>query len=512
MHSGMGIWPALAAEAAARRSSLLTTLVFLGIMLLVRAATPMNHKPRVRFQLLCFGLYLLSLPLRAVLVNYGMEEPDAKLTVLPATVLFAVGVISVTATVLFDLVGRSSLHKLRIVRTVLSATAAIVVTLVLLHRTGVNLSSIIATSAVLTGVIGFALQETLGNVIGGIAMQLESTVSIGDWVTIGDVTGQVVEIRWRSMSVVTRNDDMVIIPNGLIAKGLILNLSRPVAWHRQWVQFDVHYRHPPNEVQKVVLEALKGIANVKQADPPPDCILFRMEQDHAHYAVRYRLLDLRHDDGTDSEVRKRIWYALRRKGIEIPYPARNIFVTELSREREESKWQKEHEKRLKTLKKVAILAPLDDDGLDHIADRCRVEVFGQGETILRQGAPGDSLYVIRKGLVSVRLSAGGGEHEVATLLEGQLFGEMSLMTGAARTATCVAKTDCECYVIDRALFQEVLASRASLVSEISEILTKREEELKDELGRLGAQAAGGQVERHDLINRIKSFFGIQDRR
>ncbi|MSP61954.1 MAG: mechanosensitive ion channel [Myxococcales bacterium] len=487
-------------------SAVATALICLALLGLLRLLLRPPRRPPMAFPLVCLGLYILTLPTNAMVhaLNLGGRHDWVDL---PASVLFALGIVQVAALILFDMLGRS-IRKVRIVRTVVSTVAAIVIVLALVHHEGVNLSAIFATSAVLTGVIGFALQETLGNVIGGIALQLESTVAIGDWITVGEVTGQVVEVRWRSLSIVTRNDDMVIIPNGLLAKQSFVNLSRPVPWHRQWVHFDVHYRHPPNEVQQVVLEAVKGIPNVRD-EPVPDCIFFRMEQDHAHYAVRYRLADIRHDDGTDSEVKKRIWYALRRHGIEIPYPSRNIFVTELSKERADAKWQKQHHARLASLRKVAIFAPLDEEHLELLADRCRVEVFGTGEIILRQSEPGDSLYVIRHGSVSIRVAVDGVEREVAQLDEGQIFGEMSLMTGEARKATAIAGTDAECYVIDRALFQEVLATRKSLVDEISAILAARQVELEGEVAQLGAARAGAGAAHHaDLLDRIRGFFGL----
>ena len=67
-----------------------------------------------------------------------------------------------------------------------------------MHVGGVNLASIITTSAVLTGVVAFSLQETLGNLWGGISLQLDNTARLGDWVRIENVTGQIVGIRWRS--------------------------------------------------------------------------------------------------------------------------------------------------------------------------------------------------------------------------------------------------------------------------------------------------------------------------
>ena len=103
-----------------------------------------------------------------------------------------------------------------------SPIASAVAMVMLLSRSGVNLLSIITTSAVLTAVIGLALQDTLGNLLSGVAMQLESSIAIGDWIRLDErPIGRVLEIRWRSTMIRTKNDDLVIIPNGLFAKGVI---------------------------------------------------------------------------------------------------------------------------------------------------------------------------------------------------------------------------------------------------------------------------------------------------
>ncbi len=87
--------------------------------------------------------------------------------------------------------------------------------LFLLSHHGVNLSGIIATSAVPTTVIGFSLQDTLGNVIGGVSLQAERSIAVGDWVRIGDIEGRVRETRWRQTSIESRDWDTVVIPNGI---------------------------------------------------------------------------------------------------------------------------------------------------------------------------------------------------------------------------------------------------------------------------------------------------------
>jgi CRP-like cAMP-binding protein len=305
----------------------------------------------------------------------------------------------------------------------------------------------------------------------------------------------------------TKNGDLLTIPNGLFGKGVLTHFNKDQLQNRRWVYFNVHLRHAPNLVQQVVLQALADTPNVSTR-PAPDCIVYSFEPSYLKYAVRYRLVDFLPDDPTDSEVRKRIWYALHRRQIEIPYPGQNVFVTELNSEREREKAARERARRLESLAKVELFTPLDEQERLHVVDGLRLEMFGAGETILHAGDPGDSLYVLRAGEVSVRLGVDGLEKEVAILHSGEFFGEMGLMTGETRRATVVAKSDAECYVIDRALFLEILRANESLPVRIGQLLSEREMRNKIEREGLSAEAARQHADHQALLERIKVFFGL----
>jgi small-conductance mechanosensitive channel/CRP-like cAMP-binding protein len=499
-------WHDLDLEFHVRQVGVTAAAVCLALLVLGRALLPVADRGRVRLAIFFVSTYLLLLFVKAALLNVGME--DAYCTAhLAALVALAWGITGTVGMLLFDLAGRS-LHIPKILRDLSVTIASAVALVVLLSRAGVNFLSIITTSAVLTAVIGLALQDTLGNLLSGVAMQLESSIAIGDWIRLDErPIGRVLEIRWRSTVIRTKNDDLVIIPNGLFAKGVITIFGKEELQNRRWVYFNVHLRHPPNLVQKIVRDALVGTPNVS-TKTPPDCITWRYHESWLEYAVRYRLVDYGPDDPTDSEVRKRIWYALHRENIEMPYPGYNVFMTEMSSARAATKADRERGRRLELLQTVGILAPLDDGARMHVADGLHHTVYGTGEVIMRVGEPGDSLYIIRGGTVSVRLDVDGLEKEVATLGEGDFFGEMSLMTGEPRHATVVAKSDAECYVIDRALFQQILRNNAKLADEIGKLLSEREMKNKIEREGLSAEAARKSTDHQALLHRIRSFFGL----
>jgi CRP-like cAMP-binding protein len=212
----------------------------------------------------------------------------------------------------------------------------------------------------------------------------------------------------------------------------------------------------------------------------------------------------------DAAVRSAIWYALHRAGMEIPFPSMNINVTEMNEVREERKQDEEYARRLDALSRVDVFRALDAGKIDRLSRRMRMIIYGPGEVVLRQGDPGDSLYVVRSGSVAVQVGTDGARKEVATLTTGQFFGEMSLMTGESRSATVVAKTDCECYIVDKESFQEVLEERPELAGVISEILTRRQVMLDG--ATADATLTSQTVQKNQLRSKIASFFGIVSKR
>ncbi|MGZ5218320.1 MAG: mechanosensitive ion channel domain-containing protein, partial [Caldimonas sp.] len=231
-------WHDLDLELHTRQPGITAACVCLALLILGRALLPVADRGRVRLAIFFVLTYLLLLFVKASLLNVGLENAYATAH-LGALVALAWGITGTAGLVLFDLAG----HRFRIPKILrdLSVTIASAVAMVmLLSRSGVNLLSLITTSAVLTAVIGLALQDTLGNLLSGVAMQLESSIDIGDWIRLDErPIGRVLEIRWRSTVIRTKNDDIVIIPNGLFAKGVITLFGKDGLENRRWVYFNV---------------------------------------------------------------------------------------------------------------------------------------------------------------------------------------------------------------------------------------------------------------------------------
>ncbi|MFZ5786002.1 MAG: cyclic nucleotide-binding domain-containing protein, partial [Acidobacteriota bacterium] len=336
----------------------------------------------------------------------------------------------------------------------------------------------------------------------------------GDWIKVGEVSGRVVEVRWRSTRIETRNWETVVIPNSQLVRNQFLILGKrsgqPRKW-RRWVYFNVDFRTPPPRVIEAVEGAIRGAQlDHVASDPAPSCIMMDLGESTGRYALRYWLTDLAADDPTDSVVRTRIHFALRRAGIALSIPAQAVFMTEETRERSEEKHGSDRERRLAALRQVELFDGLSDGDRDRLAAGLHYAPFARGEVMTRQGAVAHWLYMIIAGEAEVRVSADGGlEREVARLGAGNFFGEMSLLTGLPRTATVVALCEVECYRLDKATFEAIIADRPELAEGLAEILARRQLALAEVREGLDAAAREQLASRKkDLLGRIRGFFNL----
>lgn len=510
----MAIWTAILAELRDDKTAQLSLLAVL--LLAATRLVAATHRQRIRSSVVLFGLHLALVPAAGVLRLAGSTL--YRETRLAALVLATLSLIGLTATLLFSaLLPKLRIATPRILQDVLVAAASLLAFFMLASHAGLNLSGLIATSAVLTAVIGLAFQDTLGNVVGGLALQLDDSVRVGDWIKVGDIVGEVTEIRWRYTAVETRNWETVILPNSLLVKGQVMVLGRrtgqPTYWRRT-VMFNVDYRYPPNEVIRTVEDALRDVRIERVAvNPPPHCILLELSDSFGRYGTRYWLTDLRADDGTDSVIRTRIFFALRRAKIPLSIPAHALFVTEDTEARKVAKGRVDMERRLEALSRVALFSKLSEDELRHLAEHLTYAPFAAGETMTRQGAEAHFLYMVVKGQASVRVASNGKmESEVARIGAGEFFGEMGLLTGERRTATIVAVTPVECYRLDKSAFKELMSTRPEISEQIADLLAKRRMELIAAREGLDhdAQSERLRVTRTDLLGKIRVFFALDD--
>jgi small-conductance mechanosensitive channel/CRP-like cAMP-binding protein len=503
-------------------------LIFAGLALavvvvagLLRLA-PRAPRRRLRRSVILLGFYAAVLVLGSALSWTAAPGLVAGLRV-AASVLQLLLLINLLAIAIFDLLLRAlRVDYPDILHDVMVGAAYVVALGVLMHRAGVNLTGIVATSAVVTAVIGLSLQATLGNVVGGISLQLDDSINEGDWIELDNKTqGEVKKIRWRHTVIETRDWDTLVIPNGQLMTQSIRILGKrsgePVQ-RRMWVYFNVDFRFAPAEVIRVVEDALQGapLDGVARS-PKPHCLCHDMARDNSdsvcYYAARYWLTDFSRNDSTNSLVRQRIYAALKRAQIPLAIPAKTIFVSQDDTEHRDRKRARELESHMAALAAIDLFANLSEDEQRTLAASARLAPFSPHEVITRQGATAHWLYVLLKGKAAVRVSAPDGEERQVAVLEApNFFGEMALMTGQPREATVIAQGEVECLRVDRKDLEGIIQSRPEIASEISSVLATRRVELAVAREGLDSNAKSQRLssEQNRILHSIRDFFGLHE--
>jgi small-conductance mechanosensitive channel/CRP-like cAMP-binding protein len=376
----------------------------------------------------------------------------------------------------------------------------IIIGLFLIVATVVMQEKFLTTSAVGAVVIGFALQDTLGNMFSGLAIQVEKPFRVGHWVGVGGHEGQVSEVTWRATKLRTKAGNLVVLPNAFVSKEAIVNYSEPAVPTRLEVDVGVSYGVPPNQVKAALLEA---VANAAMAlpEPAPDALIVEFGPSAVVYRVRFWVNDYARDGLARDQVRSAIYYSLRRHGYEIPFPMQ----IEIPRPEETERASERIDRVSGILAPVALFAPLPSEQRDELAARAVERLYGKGEKIVRQGDAGGSMFIIRRGRVRV-LEASG--RELAVFEAGGYFGEMSMLTGQPRSATVEAVEECEVVELTAASLREVALANPEVVTRIGAVVADRQADLD----RQKAEAAAGRpavAETHrSLLTRIQAFLRL----
>ena len=375
----------------------------------------------------------------------------------------------------------------------------LVIALFAVAATWILKDRILATTAVGAVVIGFALQDTLGNLFAGLAIQIEKPFRVGDWVTIGGQDGLVREITWRATKIRTKAGNFVVVPNSTLAKDAITNFSEPTREVRLEVKVGVSYSVPPNVVKTVIREALRDMP-ANSRDREPEVLLQDFSDSAVAYLVRFWITDFGADERAKDQVRSRIYYAFRRTGLTIPFPIQVQMSTE-----DAGLVQPPVAVDPQTLFSIKIFAQLGEGERAELLRIARPVLYSAGEAIVRQGDPGHSLFVIARGEAAVTLA--GTEGEVARLRAGEVFGEMSLLTGEPRNATVRADTDCELLEIDADGFRQLILADPGALERITSAVSARREELERHRDAHAVAATTSDADR-SLLARVRQFLRL----
>jgi small-conductance mechanosensitive channel len=365
-----------------------------------------------------------------------------------------------------------------------------------------KLAPIFTGSAIIGVVIGLALQDTLGNLFAGLAMQADQPFQIGDVVSIdGKGSGVIESISWRGMKIRTFQNKLLIISNSVLGKEAIEVAPRDNL-NARLVFFNTLYANSPAKTSQVIREVVRQVENVSPKMRP--VVRVRNLGDNGiDWEIKYWAEDYTKFNDTDAQIRQRILYAFQREKIDVPYPTRTLHI---ENKVQENAFAETTNRIFERLSNVPIFAPLSDDETKQLAESSLIRVFAPGEHIVRQGQPGKSMFVIHRGSVFVQLKEEGAAKNVQKLVEGDFFGEMGLFTGEPRSATVVVEDETEVLEISNISLKPILENNPELVESFSQLIEERRAFLQTIQTESNNDVE--KIDKSGVFDSIKKFFGL----
>src|SRR5882724_50866 len=489
----------------------ITVVVFIGTFF-VALGIGRFLKRRAGVQLgLLFRLFCLTLAFYAAIAVYGVHAPWRHHVGAAAILLSTALGVALVNRYIWDLYFEKK-RQTTIPHFLRETVGGLIFLLVLLlvlsygYHAEAQLKGLLAGSGVVAIVVGFAGQNLFAGIIGGIAIQINRPYKLGDWLKVGDTYAEVREINWRSTRLCTNDDIYLDIPNNEMVSHQIVNLHYPTEIHAMRIRVGVEYKNPPNLVKDTLRRAAQSAKNVVP-DPPVKVFLVDFADSAMVYEIKFYMGNHARINETNDSVRTNVWYELKRQGITIPFPIRTLQV-----ERKPAvSMQEEYQEARAVLRSEALFECLSDEQIESLVQQSQVSHFGRGERVIREGAEGDSMFVLLRGAAEVSISKNGASIPVATLRAPDCFGEMSLLTGEHRTATVRAQTDCQVMEIGKPVMAEVLRASPDCLERLSELLAKRKMETEGVLKEAVSHSQNERKEREykaTFLHRLRTFFEL----
>ncbi len=463
----------------------------------------------VVYQLFCIVISLY-VPLRFLALDYGPRPFELQRNLGAATALLAtLFALALVRRYLWEIYfaqkrGIEIPKFLREVFALIVFLAALAMVLSMFYNQGVT--GVLLPSTVVVGIVGWAMQDLLGNIISGVSLQLGKPFKHGDWLLVDNTYGEVIEVNWRSTRLCTNDDIYLDVPNSQIARNTIINLSYPTKMHAMRLRLGIEYGTPPNRVKAVLAQAARSVPGVLHS-PGPKVFCVDFGDSAVIYEIKYHLENHRQFNEITDGIRTNVWYALNRAKMRIPFPIRTL---QIDRDARHHKAGGLPENLRALLQRQPFFKCLDATQTGQLLGSANLCRFGRGEKIIEQGGEGNSMFILAQGSASVEVERGGAAAQVATLSAGDYFGEMSLLTGEARSATVIAVSDCEVFEIEKELFAQVLQETPALLRTLSEMLAQRQMENEGALASTEKNTMLAKKEEYaaGFLTKLYSFFEL----
>lgn len=412
----------------------------------------------------------------------------------------------------------------RVLHSLILAVFYLAILFLILNGTlGLDITPFLATSAILTMILGLAFQGVLSNILAGMSLHFTKSFSKNDWIKVGDHEGMVLDTNWRETRMFDRASNIVVLPNNLVASEKIVNFSLPDKKTALTISVKASYEAPPSEVLEALLEAAKDVPEVLDS-PQPEAYVLEYEDFGISYVLKFWTRYFARKNVIKSEVGRLIWYKFKRLNIEIPIPLSDKLgevIQAVGLKDKKARVQTEAERNFQDLmrssflryqegeKKGELLVP--EEEVREFASYLVRHRYAPGERIFKQGERGETCFILAMGQIKgeMEYEEKGKKYKSEFTVEPVgIFGEMSLFTGMPRTATGIVAVESELLEIDTTNFSRLLTSNPELADVMADLVSQRNrknEEFLKKIKELSAQDIEASTNKHSILERLRNF-------
>lgn len=334
-------------------------------------------------------------------------------------------------------------------------------------------NGVIAASSIITFILGISARDSLATVFSGISLSLNENIKRGDFIAVNNYFGEIINMDWRTVTILSKTDNYIIVPNHVLANAVVTNFSRPKTQRGLEINILQSYEHSPQRVKDLLLKSASQSFLVLK-NPAPQAFVNKYEVEGIRYTLLVYTNELT-DVKVYNEVLSIVWYAFYREGIDWDLDPSTQIIPHL--QLSDGKTDEEIVKHVAILKNKGIFTTLNERELTALIGNAKKGIYGPPEQIVKQGDEGSSLFYIAEGHLEVLIDQeDGSKLKVAELKSGDIFGEMALLTGQKRTATVVANTEVAVYEISKEIISPVIEHRREILNDMSLLLAQREVE------------------------------------
>ena len=321
-----------------------------------------------------------------------------------------------------------------------------------------KLTDLITVVGIGTAIAALALQETFSSLVSGFLLILERPLRRGDWIRVGDIEGEIIEINWRAVRLIS-GGSVVIIPNVVLFKDIIHNYTLLSQLYVDSISLCFDYEQPPNRIRRILKSAALQLKEIVE-QPPPEVITKSYEDNAICYELKFCINDFKEKNKIHNQLMTRIYYTAKRNQLKIKGQS---YKREIS-----------PEEIMDFFSSLPFFMSIEKERIDKLSRKAIPEYYGVGEQVITIGEPDRGFYLIYDGVLQLTvMDIHNQQREVSKLKRGDFLGEMALLLGEPSLVSGIVIEDLEVIFIDHVSINKLLEESTQFARVMNQFIDNR---------------------------------------